>query len=241
MKMAVNMGPMGGPNGQMGPPGNIMQQYQSWRTNSPTDGYAGYSTQYNAQGSGAPPGVSQQQQIPPPGSSYNVQPTAATQGYGSYDNSNDEKKCLKPDDLRQAFMPTLRTLCGLLESGPFQKPMEPQALPPNYPTIVKKPMDLSTIENKLLTDQYTDPWEYVDDVWLMFDNAWLYYKKTSQIYKYCTKLSEVFNEEINSVMQTLGYCCGRKYTFNPEVLRCYGKQLCTIPSSAEYYSYQNQN
>ncbi|XP_071570940.1 CREB-binding protein-like [Temnothorax nylanderi] len=156
-------------------------------------------------------------------------------------NSNDEKKCLKPDDLRQAFMPTLRTLCGLLESGPFQKPMEPQALPPNYPTIVKKPMDLSTIENKLLTDQYTDPWEYVDDVWLMFDNAWLYYKKTSQIYKYCTKLSEVFNEEINSVMQTLGYCCGRKYTFNPEVLRCYGKQLCTIPSSAEYYSYQNQN
>ncbi|XP_071564012.1 heterogeneous nuclear ribonucleoprotein 27C isoform X5 [Temnothorax nylanderi] len=98
MGMAGNMGPMGGPNGQMGgpmmggpmgPPGNMMQQYQGWGTNPPTGGYAGYSTQYNTQGWGAPPGPPQQQQIPPPpphqwGSSYNVQPTAATQGYGSY-------------------------------------------------------------------------------------------------------------------------------------------------------------
>ncbi|XP_048516082.1 heterogeneous nuclear ribonucleoprotein 27C isoform X3 [Athalia rosae] len=98
MGMAGNMGPMGGPSGQMGgpmmggpmgPPGNMMQQYQGWGTSPQTGGYAGYSTQYNAQGWGAPPGPPQQQQIPPPpphqwGSNYNVQPTAATQGYGSY-------------------------------------------------------------------------------------------------------------------------------------------------------------
>lgn len=41
-------------------------------------------------------------------------------------------------------------------------------------------------------------------------------------------------------MQSLGYCCGRKYTFNPQVLCCYGKQLCTIPRDAKYYSYQNR-
>ncbi|XP_012278440.1 heterogeneous nuclear ribonucleoprotein 27C isoform X5 [Orussus abietinus] len=96
MGMAGNMGPMGGPNGQMGgpmmggpmgPPGNMMQQYQGWGTSPQTGGYAGYGTQYNTQGWGAPPGPPQQQQIPPPpphqwGSSYNVQPAAATQGYG---------------------------------------------------------------------------------------------------------------------------------------------------------------
>lgn len=38
-------------------------------------------------------------------------------------------------------------------------------------------------------------------------------------------------------MQSLGYCCGRKYTFNPQVLCCYGKQLCTIPRDAKYFSY----
>lgn len=41
-------------------------------------------------------------------------------------------------------------------------------------------------------------------------------------------------------MQSMGYCCGRKYTFNPQVLCCYGKQLCTIPRDAKYYSYQNR-
>ena len=52
-------------------------------------------------------------------------------------------------------------------------------------------MDLSTIKRKLDTGQYKDPWEYVDDVWLMFDNAWIYNKKSSRVYKYCTKVSNV--------------------------------------------------
>lgn len=55
------------------------------------------------------------------------------------------------------------------------------------------------------------------------------------------QLSEVFEQEIDPVMQALGYCCGRKYTFNPQVLCCYGKQLCTIPRDAKYYSYQNRS
>ena len=71
-------------------------------------------------------------------------------------------------------------------------------------------MDLSTIKRKLDHGQYTDPWQYVDDVWLMCDNAWLYNRKTSRVYKYCTKLSEVFVQEIDPVMRMLQYCCGRK-------------------------------
>ncbi|GFT06939.1 histone lysine acetyltransferase CREBBP [Trichonephila clavipes] len=95
-------------------------------------------------------------------------------------------------------------------------------------------MDLSTIKRKLDTGQYQDPWQYVEDVWLMFDNAWLYNRKTS-------KLAEVFEQEIDPVMQSLGYCCGRKYVFQPQVLCCYGKQLCTIPRDAKYWSFQNRN
>lgn len=47
----------------------------------------------------------------------------------------------------------------------------------------------------------------------------------------------MFEQAIDPVMQSLGYCCGRKYTFNPQVLCCFGKQLCTIPRDAKYYSY----
>ncbi|XP_018572292.1 CREB-binding protein isoform X4 [Anoplophora glabripennis] len=150
-------------------------------------------------------------------------------------------KIFKPDELRQKLMPTLEKLFRQdPESIPFRQPVDPQSLGiPDYFDIVKRPMDLSTIKRKLDIGQYADPWEYVDDVWLMFDNAWLYNRKTSRVYRYCTKLSEVFEQEIDPVMQSMGYCCGRKYTFNPQVLCCYGKQLCTIPRDAKYYSYQN--
>lgn len=58
----------------------------------------------------------------------------------------------------------------------------------DYFDIVKKPMDLATIRRKLDTGQYSDPWQYCDDIWLMFDNAWLYNRKTSRVYKYCSKV-----------------------------------------------------
>lgn len=97
----------------------------------------------------------------------------------------------KPEELRQALMPTLEKLYRLdPESNPFRQPVDPTNLGiPDYFDIVKKPMDLSTIKRKLDTGMYQDPWEYVDDVWLMFDNAWLYNRKTSKVYRYCTKVT----------------------------------------------------
>uniref|UniRef100_A0A1A9W3Z8 histone acetyltransferase n=1 Tax=Glossina brevipalpis TaxID=37001 RepID=A0A1A9W3Z8_9MUSC len=158
-------------------------------------------------------------------------------------NAGDKKKkCVfDPEELKQALLPTLEKLHQHEpDSVPFRDPVNPQQLGiPDYFDIVKKPMDLGTIRSNLMNGKYSEPWEYVDDVLLMFDNAWLYNRKSSRVYKYCTRLSEVFEQEIDPVMQALGYCCGRKYTFNPQVLCCYGKQLCTIPRDAKYYSYQN--
>lgn len=159
----------------------------------------------------------------------------------------------KPEELRQALMPTLEALYRQdPESLPFRQPVDPtllgipvsvhnctrtylnsditretentiphptrfahfcKCLSPaaqDYFDIVKNPIDLSTIKRKLDTGQYQEPWQYVEDVWLMFNNAWLYNRKTSRVYKYCTKLAEVFEAEIDPVMQGLGYCCGRK-------------------------------
>ncbi|KAL4658138.1 CREB-binding protein [Arapaima gigas] len=152
------------------------------------------------------------------------------------------RKIFKPEELRQALMPTLESLYRQdPESLPFRQPVDPTVLGiPDYFDIVKNPMDLSTIKRKLDTGQYQEPWQYVDDVWLMFNNAWLYNRKTSRVYKYCSKLAEVFEQEIDPIMQSLGYCCGRKYEFSPQTLCCYGKQLCTISRDSTYYSYQNR-
>ncbi|KAI3360110.1 hypothetical protein L3Q82_014425 [Scortum barcoo] len=204
-------------------------------------------------------------------------------------STQSKKKIFKPEELRQALMPTLEALYRQdPESLPFRQPVDPQLLgipvPLNnivplhpllsllwshlvdfitpspddrnaddddlffpislildYFDIVKNPMDLSTIKRKLDTGQYQEPWQYVEDIWLMFNNAWLYNRKTSRVYKYCSKLAEVFESEIDPVMQGLGYCCGRKYEFSPQTLCCYGKQLCTIQRDAAYFSYQNRS
>ncbi|KAG5832615.1 hypothetical protein ANANG_G00292980 [Anguilla anguilla] len=166
-----------------------------------------------------------------------------TNGTGaSASPSQPRRKIFKPEELRQALMPTLEALYRQdPESLPFRQPVDPMLLGiPDYFDIVRNPMDLSTIKRKLDTGQYQEPWQYVDDIWLMFNNAWLYNRKTSRVYKYCSKLAEVFEQEIDPVMQGLGYCCGRKYEFSPQTLCCYGKQLCTISRDGTYYSYQNR-
>ncbi|KAM4535424.1 histone acetyltransferase p300 isoform 2-T2 [Fundulus diaphanus] len=168
-------------------------------------------------------------------------------------SSQSKKKIFKPEELRQALMPTLEALYRQdPESLPFRQPVDPPLLGIpvrirtsnktnlDYFDIVKNPMDLSTIKRKLDTGQYEEPWQYIEDIWLMFNNAWLYNRKTSRVYKYCSKLAEVFESEIDPVMQGLGYCCGRKYEFSPQTLCCYGKQLCTIQRDASYFSYQNR-
>nr|XP_057905325.1 CREB binding protein b isoform X2 [Doryrhamphus excisus] len=156
--------------------------------------------------------------------------------------TQSRKKIFRPEELRQALMPTLEALYRQdPESLPFRQPVDPLLLDiPDYFDIVKNPIDLSTIKRKLDTGQYQEPWQYVDDVWLMFNNAWLYNRKTSRVYKNCTKLAEVFEVEIEPVMKSLGYCCSRKYEFSPQTLCCYGKQLCTISRDGIYYSYQNR-
>ena len=152
------------------------------------------------------------------------------------------KKVFNFNEIRHALRPTLEKLLRQdPESLPFRQPVDPILLNiPDYFDIIKTPMDLSTIARKLDDGDYEDPWQYVNDVYLMFDNARLYNRRTSKVYRYCTKLNEIFEQEIDPVMQSLGYCCGRRQVFQPQVLCCFGKQLCTIPRDAKYMSYQNK-
>lgn len=67
--------------------------------------------------------------------------------------STSKKKIFKPDELRQALMPTLEKLYKQVpESIPFRQPVDPTLLQiPDYFLIIKRPMDLSTIKRKLDT------------------------------------------------------------------------------------------
>jgi hypothetical protein len=94
------------------------------------------------------------------------------------------------DDLRAHLEPVIHKMIACEDSHPFRQPVDPVALNIlDYPTIIKHPMDISTMHNKLLRGEYKHPLQFCDDAWLMFNNAWLYNKKTTRVYKMCTKVN----------------------------------------------------
>merc|ERR1719412_2506469 len=154
-----------------------------------------------------------------------------------------QKVTFSQEELHRALLPCVEKMWAQEpEANPFRTPVDPTALGiPDYFDIIKKPMDMSQIKRKLDVGTYTDPWDFVADVFLMFENAWVYNRKTSRVYRYCSKLAEVFEAEIDPVMQSLGFCCGRKHTYSPQTLCCYGQQLCTIGRDCKYFYYENKN
>jgi bromodomain-containing factor 1 len=66
---------------------------------------------------------------------------------------------------------------------------------PDYTAIVKEPMDLSTIEKKLLNDEYDDPEAFESDMTLMFNNCYLYNPPTLPIYTMAKDLEKVFRNK----------------------------------------------
>jgi len=58
------------------------------------------------------------------------------------------------------------------QASPFLEPVDPIALGiPDYPTIITRPMDLSTIQNNLLYGAYANADEFAEDVRLVWNNC----------------------------------------------------------------------
>lgn len=95
------------------------------------------------------------------------------------------------EQLKEAFIPLVINISNQEpHSVHFRTPVPFEELKlSDYPSIVPFPMDLSTIEKKLKSGEYLDPWDVVNDFWLMFNNAWRYNRKNSKIYKACSRVS----------------------------------------------------
>ncbi|CAI4232287.1 unnamed protein product [Auanema sp. JU1783] len=153
-----------------------------------------------------------------------------------------EDQNFSADELRHFLLPVWEKLDSSDDAVPFRVPVDPQLLNiPDYLDIVKEPMDLLTIQTKLNSGLYTSPWGFCDDIWLMLENAWLYNRKNSKVYKFSTKLSEMFVAEMDPVMREMGYCCSRKMSFTPLALFCYGASMCTIARDQPYWVYEQSS
>ncbi|KAL4780738.1 hypothetical protein BJX76DRAFT_36886 [Aspergillus varians] len=83
-----------------------------------------------------------------------------------------------------------------LYAMPFYFPVDPVALNiPTYHSVVKKPMDLSTISSKLQTGQYENAKEFETDVRQIFKNCFKFNLKGDPTYLAGEKLDEVFSSK----------------------------------------------
>ncbi|KAL0077242.1 Bromodomain-containing protein [Phycomyces blakesleeanus] len=79
---------------------------------------------------------------------------------------------------------------------PFLAPVDIVALNiPDYPSIVKNPMDLSTIESKLAEGFYDSPEAFEADIRLMFKNCYLYNPPAVPVHRMGRELEKVFDEK----------------------------------------------
>ena len=77
------------------------------------------------------------------------------------------------------------------EAEPFRVPVDYEAVGlTDYPLIVKKLMDLGTVQKNLRSERYNSLRECLDDLQLIWDNCKLYNVEFSKIYKLAQKLEE---------------------------------------------------
>jgi len=82
----------------------------------------------------------------------------------------------------------------------FLQPVDWETLHlPDYPQIIKKPMDLGTIKTKITTGKYDDAYDFAEDVRLVWKNAKLYNTPGSPIYVNAEGLSSLFERKFPSI------------------------------------------
>ncbi|MCJ1356754.1 MAG: hypothetical protein MMC33_006750 [Icmadophila ericetorum] len=83
-----------------------------------------------------------------------------------------------------------------LYGGPFMTPVDAVALNiPQYFKIIKKPMDMSTIEKKLTSGQYENAKEFEADVRLMFQNCYKFNPPENPVYAWGKQFEAVFDDK----------------------------------------------
>eukprot|EP01083_Nonionella_stella_P091292 255219_1 len=97
-------------------------------------------------------------------------------------------------------MKLLNTVQGKPEAEPFVVPVDWKNLNlPDYPQIIKHPMDLGTIESNLSRGVYKNAFEFAKDVRLVWSNAKTYNQEGSGIYLVAQNLETLFNKRFEKI------------------------------------------
>ena len=100
----------------------------------------------------------------------------------------------------QECLKLLGELMGHEDAEAFLAPVDWESLKlPDYPVIIKKPMDLGTIKSNIESGKYDDAYDFAEDVRLVWKNAKLYNTPGSPIYVNAESLSQQFERKFPKI------------------------------------------
>jgi len=96
----------------------------------------------------------------------------------------------------------VRNLLANDKEGWFSVPVDPKALGIlNYFDIIKKPMDLGTIKDKLESSDYESQEEVVEDIRLVFNNACTFNPKGHPVHRVAAQHLKLFENEFKKLLR----------------------------------------
>ena len=112
----------------------------------------------------------------------------------------------------------------------FAKPVVHVALNiPDYPKIIKNPMDLGTVEKRLKSGLYSNPGQIGDDMRLIWNNAMTYNPKHTSFYHMTTVIKDHFEKCFREVEENP---YSENVSFNASRIKQYDNKLKGYASKA---------
>ena len=149
---------------------------------------------------------------------------------------------LAPNELKNICLEVLKGLQAHEHGWVFATPVNPVELGlDDYFDIIKKPMDLSTIQKKLDAATYHSFDDFRSDVRLTFENAMKYNEEHTVVHEMAKELKKKFETDFKKLMKQLdkehaenakkvqacGLCGCEKRNFEPPVYFCNGANCPT--------------
>uniref|UniRef100_A0A8C5BSI3 Pleckstrin homology domain interacting protein n=1 Tax=Gadus morhua TaxID=8049 RepID=A0A8C5BSI3_GADMO len=125
-------------------------------------------------------------------------------GLGGRRPMQRQRRTRPPSYDPQAWRGRCKELLDLIfqceDSEPFREPVDLHEYP-DYLEIVESPMDFSTVQSTLSDGKYKSPIDLCKDIRLIFSNSKAYTpSKKSRIYSMSLRLSALFEEHVNSIL-----------------------------------------
>ena len=111
----------------------------------------------------------------------------------SRDRAPGEEVDVRLNDSSRRMLKVLQNLKKHASALPFLDPVDVRQVP-DYFEVVKRPMDLSTVENKLKRGEYTSAYQFALDVRTIWDNSFCYNPRSTDLFAMTCEMSAMFEK-----------------------------------------------